>query len=192
MVVNNDFALQNVHNIRVVPDGLHRQFCSTNNQSVDVVVCKAVLSNQWTMIVRKLSRRAQRISPIGHTHIQRPGAATRISHYVRHHGIGIDVNDRPDVVGEHVVHDDRLNLTQKDSGCRVCSTGIAIVRCVAISVEFQNTVGNSQCGKVLSFNGVELAQAAGDGRRTAPICDDRIVDAATGHHVKHKPRPVTR
>ena len=79
---------------------------------------QAIRSNQRSHVGRKLVES-----------IDQTGLTARIRIADRLHRIGIDVDDRPEVVREDVVHDDRLGTANEYRRRGVAAAATAVARC---------------------------------------------------------------
>ena len=126
-VVDQDLAHEDVDDVDVVPDTLHRDLLGADLHAADGTaggpagggvdrVGKPVAADERADVVVILLKTGQSSGAppwVGRLHIRE--------------GIGVDAHQRPEVVAEVVPHDHRLRTASKDRGRSVSAPGVAIV-----------------------------------------------------------------
>ena len=73
-----------------------------------------------------------------------------------------------------VVQDDRLGAANEDRGRRVLTNTVAGAAGLAVRVEIDHAVGNADV-RLVDLHGVEAVETAFDGRQTAGVGDQGII-----------------
>ena len=109
MVANDNFVLQNVNDVGIVPDAFRRQNFSTNNHAVVEVVVEFVLANHRTVVAGVF-----RIQIVVFRAVflldKQTCLATVIFNGVCRQRVGVDRNDRRFVFSKVVVNNNRLSV----------------------------------------------------------------------------------
>ncbi len=179
VIENLNFAAEHMRDVGVIPGRLRGQDGSPHFHAVDGVVQQSVAANQRSHVVIELGES-----------IDQPGLTTRIRIDHRLHRIGIDVNDRPKVILDDIVHDDGLSTPHEDGRRCVATTPTSITCCLTVGVVAKHTVRNSHVG-LMHFDSVESVETTFDRRQTAAEGDQGVVNAAFRLVCEEQTAPLT-
>ena len=190
-VLDDDLVLEHVDDVDVVPDALDGDLLAADLHAADRPaggpaggrvdrVGDAVVADERAEVVV-----VPRIA------VDRAGAAARIGPGNVGERVGVDADDRAQIVAEFVADDHRLSAADEDRGCGVRAAAIAIGTGRAGGVVLDPAVGHPQVGLV-RLDHVELVESALDGRLPAAEGDVGVVDAGLRTRVRDDAAPVSR
>ena len=188
-VLDNDLVLEHIDDVDVVPDTLHRDLLAPHLQASDGSASRpacrridrvgdAVIANEQAAIV-----------VVAGVAIDAARASARIGKRNIRERVGVDTDDRAEIVAEVVAQDHGLCTADKDRGSDVRASSIP-VRCGRpVGVVLDPTMGHAEI-TLDHFNHVEPVEPALDRRLSAAKSYVRVVDARLRASLYDEAAPV--
>ena len=181
-VLDDDFALQHVHDVGVVPDALDGDLLAADHEAADRagdgVKRQPVAPDKRTAVVV--------VAPVT---VDATGAPSRVGQLDVAERVGVDRDHGARVAAEVVVEDHRLGPADEDRRGGVATPAPAGRRRGAAGVALDAAVGHTEIALV-GFDDVELVERSLDRSRAATVSDVGVVDARLGAGVEHDAAPV--
>ncbi len=180
MVVDHDLVAEHVHDVGVVPNPLGGQLFPADDDAVDRVPLEPIQPDQRPVIVFELRER-----------FEFAGAPATVGANREVERIRVDADDRPGVVDDRVIDQDRLGATHVDRRRPVRPPPVANPVRVSVGVVIEQAVRDSHV-RLVDFDRVETCRVAFDRGLTAGEAELGSVKTPAADLAEIDATPITR